>query len=57
VVEATVERTLVEMLGDPDEGLEIRDDVRKRLLRQREDVTAGQQGQPLDDALGQMGLQ
>ena len=57
MVEATVERTLVEMLGNPDEGLEIRDDVRKRLLRQREDVTAGQQGQPLDDALGQMGLQ
>ena len=57
MVEATVERTLVEMLGDPDEGLEIRDDVRKRLLRQREDVTAGQQGQPLDDALGQVGLQ
>jgi hypothetical protein len=41
VVEATVERTLLEMLGDPDEGLEIRSDVRKRLLRQRQSVTAG----------------
>jgi hypothetical protein len=41
VVEATVERTLLEMLGDPDEGLEIRNDIRKRLLRQRQDVTVG----------------
>ena len=57
VVEATVERTLLEMLGDPDEGLEIRSDVRKRLLRQREDVVAGQHGQPLDEVLRQMGLQ
>ena len=49
VVETTVERTLLEMLGDPDEGLEIRADVRDRLLRQRQDVVAGQHGQPLDD--------
>jgi len=57
VVEATVERTLLEMLGGPDEGLEIRSDVRQRLLRQREDVAAGQHGQPLDNVLRQMGLQ
>jgi hypothetical protein len=56
VVEATVERTLVEMLGDPDEGLEIRDDVRDRLLRQRQDVAAGHYGQRLDDVLRKQGL-
>jgi hypothetical protein len=55
VVEATVERTLLEMLGDPDEGLEIRSDVRKRLLRQRQDVAAGQYGQRLEDVVRQMG--
>jgi hypothetical protein len=57
VVEATVERTLLEMLGDPDEGLELRSDVRDRLLRQRQDVAAGLHGQPLDDVLRQMGLE
>jgi hypothetical protein len=57
VVEATVERTLLEMLGDPDEGLEIRSDVRKRLLRQRQDVAAGQHGQRLEDVVRQMGLE
>lgn len=56
VVEATVERTLLEMLGDPDEGLAIRSDVRKRLIRQRQGVAAGQQGQPFDDVVRQLGL-
>jgi len=57
VVEATVERTLLEMLGDPDEGLEIRSDVRKRLLRQKQDVAAGQYGQPCVDVVRQLGLE
>ena len=57
VVEATVERTLLEMLGDPDEGLGLRSDVRDRLLRQRQDVASGLHGQPLDDLFRQMGLE
>ena len=57
VVEATVERTLLEMLGDPDEGLRIRSNVRDRLLRQRQDVAAGQCGQRFDDVVRQMGLE
>ena len=57
VVEATVQRTLLEMLRDPDEGLEIRSDVRKRLLRQRQDVAAGQYGQPFVDVVRQLGLE
>jgi len=51
IVEATVERTLLEMLGDPDDGLEIRPDVRDRLLRQRQEVAAGEHGQRLDDVV------
>jgi hypothetical protein len=57
LVEATVEQTLLEMLGDPDEGLEIRADVRDRLLRQRQDVAAGQYGQRFDDVVRQTGLE
>jgi len=57
VVEATVERTLLEMLGDPDEGLEIGADIRDRLLRQRQDVAAGQYGQRFDDVVRQTGLE
>jgi hypothetical protein len=57
VVEATVERTLLEMLGDPDEALKIRSNVRDRLLRQRQGVAAGQYGQRFDDVVRQMGLE
>ena len=35
MLEDVVEQKLVEILGDPDEGLEIRKAVRDRLLRQR----------------------
>ncbi len=48
VVEVTIEQKLIEMLGDPDEGLVVRDDVRERLLRQRQRVRLGERGRPLD---------
>lgn len=57
VVEATVERTLLEILGDPDEGLEIRGDVKERLLKQRQDLAMGQRGQSLDEVIQQLNLE
>ncbi len=57
VVESTVERKLLEILGDPDEGLEIRNEVRKRLLRQRQEVAGGQQGRLFDDVVRELGLE
>ncbi|MBC8252821.1 MAG: hypothetical protein H8E35_02175 [Ardenticatenia bacterium] len=57
VVEATVEQKLIEILGDPDEGLEIREAVRDRLLRQRQAVAAGEQGLPIKDVVQQLGLE
>jgi hypothetical protein len=57
VVEATVEQKLIEILGDPDEGLEIREAVRDRLLRQRQAVAAGEQGLPIEDVVQQLGLE
>jgi hypothetical protein len=55
VVETTVERKLLEILGDPDEGLEIRSEVRERLLRQRQDVAGGQQGRLFEDVVRELG--
>ena len=49
VVETTVEEKLLEILGDPDEGLELREAVRDRLIRQRQAVAEGQYGQSLED--------
>ena len=57
MIETSIEQKLLEILGDPDEGLEIRESVRDRLLRQREAVAAGERGQPLDDVVQQLGLE
>ena len=51
VVETTVEEKLLEILGDPDDGLELREAVLDRLIRQRKAVVHGQYGQPLDDCV------
>jgi len=57
VVEETVERKLLEILGDPDEGLELRSEVRERLLRQRQEVVGGERGRPLEDIVRELGLE
>lgn len=57
IVDATVEQKLIEILGDPDEGSDLRESVRSRLLRQQQAVQAGERGQPLEDLLQQLGLE
>lgn len=49
IMEELIERKLLEIIGDPDEGLEIRESVRERLLRQKAAVDAGERGIPLQD--------
>lgn len=57
LIEASVEQKLLEVLGDPDEGLDIRESVRARLLRQKKAVAEGQRGQSLEDVVPRLGLQ
>ncbi len=57
VVEETVEQKLLELLGDPDEGLQMHEAVRLRLLRQREEVATGQYGRPFQDVVKERGLE
>jgi hypothetical protein len=57
MIDASIEQKLLEILGDPDEGLEIRKSVRDRLLRQKKAVAAGERGQPFDDVVQQFGLE
>ena len=52
-----IEQKLLELLGDPGEGLEIRKSVKDRLLRQRAAVAAGERGESLDDVARQLGLE
>jgi hypothetical protein len=53
----TVEEKLIELLGDPDEGLVIRKSLRARLLRQRRKVVQGDRGDSLDAVARKLGLQ
>ncbi len=44
VVSNVVEQKLLELLGDPDEGLELKESVRRRLIRQQKAVAKGKRG-------------
>jgi DNA-binding GntR family transcriptional regulator len=57
MIEVTLEQKLLELLGDPDGGLEIRESVRERLLRQQKAVAAGERGKPFEDVVRQLGLE
>ena len=56
VVGSAVEKKIVELLGDPDAGLEIRENVRKRLLRQMRAVAKGDRGEPLEKVVRRLKL-
>ena len=56
MIEVIIEQKLIELFGDPDEGLEIREVVRNRLLEQKKAVGAGERGEPLEDVIQQLGL-
>ena len=47
IIESTVEQKLLELLGDPDQGLVLKKTVKDRLLRQRKTVSSGQRGESL----------
>ena len=47
MLETLIEQKLLDLLGDPDAGVEIRKSVRDRLLRQRKAVAAREQGKSL----------
>jgi hypothetical protein len=48
LVSSVVEEKLMQLLGDPDEGLVLRENVRKRLLRQKQAVSKGERGEYLE---------
>jgi hypothetical protein len=56
MIEAILEQKLIELLGDPDEGLSLRKSVRERLLRQKRAVAKGERGEPLEEVEQRLGL-
>ncbi|OFW30075.1 MAG: hypothetical protein A3J28_10040 [Acidobacteria bacterium RIFCSPLOWO2_12_FULL_60_22] len=51
LVGAAVEQKIVELLGDPDARLVLRENVRKRLLRQKRAVAKGERGELLETVI------
>ncbi len=51
-----IEDKLLELMRDPDEGLQLRDSVRRRLEHQQQSVRAGERGQSLRDVAESLGL-
>ena len=44
MVSSVVEQKLVELFGDPDDGMELKSSLRKRLIRQKKSVAKGERG-------------
>jgi len=56
MIGALIEEKLLELSGDPDEGVSLRKAVRDRLMRQKQAVAKGERGEPLEDVSRRLGL-
>jgi len=56
IIGLVVEEKLKEILGDPDDGLEITAAIRERLVQQKKAVVSGERGEELDKVVGRLGL-
>lgn len=57
MVENLVEQKLLELYGDPEANLELNDDLKDRLLRQRKEINEGTaKTYSLEEAMTKLGL-
>lgn len=57
LIKEAVEEKLEEILGDQDEGLELRDEVAERLKRSLAATKRGERGIPAKDVAKELGLE
>ena len=57
IVQEAMEQKLSEMLGDPDEGLELREEIKARLRRSLEAERRGARGIPAQEVAAQLDLE
>lgn len=55
MIEALIDRKLREWLGDPDEGLVLREELQARIMRQRTAFAAGERGSSIEDLMQRYG--
>ncbi len=56
MIGTVVEQKLLELLGDPDQGLEVKKSLRNRLLRQKKKVALGQRGEKLAEVAKRLNI-
>lgn len=55
LISSAIEQKLFELLGDPEENLSIRNDLERRLIRQKMLVAKGKRGKKFNDVKRQLG--
>ena len=56
MLSSVVEQKLLELFGDPDEGLVMKENLRKRLIRQKKSVAKGERGMDFNELRKRLGL-
>ncbi len=56
MIGSLIEQKLLELVGDPDEGLPLRKALRDRLSRQKKAVGRGDRGELFDEVIRRLGL-
>ena len=56
MLSTVVEQKLVELFGDPDDGLVLKETLRRRLTRQRKAVAKGERGADFDAVRKRLGV-
>ncbi len=56
IITNAVEQKLIELIGDPDDGLLIKENLRKRLLKQKRAVGKGERGIDLSSVRKHLGV-
>lgn len=57
LVQEAMEEKLEEILGDPDQGLELKDAVKRRLKRSLTATSRGERGIPVEKVAKELGLE
>ncbi len=56
MISDVLDEKLMELFGDPDEGLVLRDEIREFLIRQCAAIARGEFGRPLEDVAKELGI-
>jgi hypothetical protein len=57
LIKEVVTQPILELLGDPDEGLELQEDIEERLQRSLIDAQASGETRPAQDVAARLGLE